>query len=143
MNARAFDDIAAVIQRYFDGLYHSDSQLLRSVFHPAALYACATSGSLLTLNMAEYFQVIDQRPSPASRNQVRRDRILSVEFAGEVTAFARVECTIDPKVFVDLLTLVRVDGRWQIIAKIFHFEIAADTPSAYSIPRTIIEEPHP
>jgi hypothetical protein len=30
---------------------------------------------------------------------------------------------IGPKHFTDLLTLVHVDGRWQIIAKVFHFEL--------------------
>lgn len=34
-----------------------------------------------------------------------------------------VECAIAPKYFTDLLTLVRVDDRWQIIAKVFHYEL--------------------
>ena len=55
------------------------------------------------------------------------DRVVSIEFAGPVTAIARVECSIGPKHFVDLLTLVHVDGRWQIIAKVFHFDLEAAT----------------
>jgi hypothetical protein len=39
-----------------------------------------------------------------------------------VTAFARVECVIAPESFTDLLTLVRLDGRWQIISKVSHYE---------------------
>ena len=42
---------------------------------------------------------------------------------GPVTALARVECSIGPKHFIDLLTLVHVDGRWQILAKVFHFDL--------------------
>ena len=114
--------IAAVLVLYFDGLYHSDTQRLRRVFHPQALYACATEGTLLRLDMETYFPIVDNRPSPASRNEPRLDQIISIEFAGPVTALARVECAIGDRFFTDLLTLVLVDGRWQIISKVFHFE---------------------
>jgi hypothetical protein len=117
--------IAAVLGRYFDGLYTSDTVLLRSVFHPKAHYVCATDGTLVHLGMDEYFPIVDQRPSPASRNEVRADRIVAIEFAGPVTAFARVECAIGAKFFSDLLTLIFVEGRWQIISKVFHFDLRA------------------
>jgi Putative lumazine-binding len=120
-----FNAVIDVLQAYFEGLYRSDTQILRRVFHPAAIYACATDGTLLSLRMEEYFSVVDKRPSPASRGEPRSDRILGIEFAGPVTALARVECAIAPKHFTDLLTLVQVDGRWQIISKVFHYEIAA------------------
>lgn len=123
-----FAGILAVIARYFDGLHYSDTERLRSVFHPAAIYASATEGSLNHLTMAAYFPIVDQRPSPASRNEKRSDRVISVEFAGPVTAFARVECAIGPKHFTDLLTFVQLDGRWQIIAKVFHFDLPEASP---------------
>jgi Putative lumazine-binding len=40
-----------------------------------------------------------------------------------VTAVARVECAIGAKRFTDILSLIRLDGRWQIISKVFHFEL--------------------
>lgn len=115
--------VVAVLQDYFDGLHHSDTQALRRVFHPQALYACATDGALLALGMDEYFPFVDKRPSPASRGEARTDRILAIEFAGPVTASVRVECAIRPKHFTDLLTLVKLEGRWQVIAKVFHYEL--------------------
>ncbi|WP_409934585.1 nuclear transport factor 2 family protein [Mesorhizobium amorphae] len=75
------------------------------------------------LTMQEYFPVVDKRPSPASRGEPRADRIVSIEFAGPVTAFVRLNCAIGPKFFTDLLTLIHVDGRWQIISKVFHFDL--------------------
>lgn len=120
--------VAAVLQTYFDGLHHSDTVRLRQVFHPLAHYVTATPGAAegeppLHLTMAEYFPIVDARPSPASRGESRNDRIVSIEFAGPVTAFARVECSIGAKFFTDLLTLIFVDGRWQIISKVFHFDL--------------------
>lgn len=121
-----YDEVLAVARQYLDGLHHSDTGRLRQVFHPKATYACATEGTLLQLSMDEYFPVVDKRPSPASRGEGRdRERVVSIEFAGPVTAFMRLECAIGPKFFTDLLTLVHLDGRWQIIAKVFHFDLKA------------------
>lgn len=118
-----FEAVEAALGTYFDGLYHSDTKRLGAVFHPKAQYVCATEGTLTHLGMDAYFPIVDRRPSPASRNEKRADRIISIEFAGPVTAFARVECAIGPKFFTDLLTFVFIDGRWQIISKVFHFDL--------------------
>jgi hypothetical protein len=118
----AFDEVVQVLGEYLDGLHHSDTARLRRVFHPEAHYFCATDGTLLHLDMATYFPVVDRRPSPASLGQARTDRILSIEFAGPVTAFAKLECSIAPKFFTDLLTLLKLEGRWQIVSKVFHHE---------------------
>ena len=128
MNTAAYAEVAAALQDYFDGLYRSDTSRLARVFHPQAHYYSVTDGQLLHLDMAHYFQIVDQRPSPASRGDARMDRILAIEFAGPVTAFARVECSIAPKHFTDFLTLVKLDGQWRIVAKVFHYALAATAP---------------
>ncbi len=104
-NDPQFAAIVEVLQGYFDGLYRSDTNILKQVFHPKALYATATNGSLLELDMERYFPVVDKRPSPESRGEERADRILSIEFAGPVTALAKVQCAIGEKAFTDLLLL--------------------------------------
>jgi Putative lumazine-binding len=118
--------IERTLQDYFDGLYHSDTNRLRGVFHPRAVYASATDGEFVYRTMDEYFPIVDARPSPASRHEPRRDRVVSIEQVGPVTAVARVECAIGPKRFDDVLTLVRLDERWQIIAKVFHYALAEE-----------------
>jgi 4-oxalocrotonate tautomerase len=118
-----YQALTAVLSDYFDGLYHSDTKRLARVFHPEARYVCATGGELLHLGMAEYFPIVDKRPAPASRNEPRADEIVSIEFAGPVTAFARVNCAIGERYFTDLLTFVLIDDRWQIIAKVFHYDL--------------------
>ena len=114
--------VVEVLSRYFDGLYASDTAILSEVFHPAARYICAVDG-LIDLSMDAYFPIVDRRPSPASRGEPRRDAIDEIQFAGPVTAFARVRCTIGPKDFTDFLTLIFTDGRWRIIAKVFHYDL--------------------
>jgi hypothetical protein len=121
--SEAYGDVAEALGDYFDGLYHSDSARLARILHPQAHYICATEGALTHLTMDRYFPMVDARPSPASSGEPRADRIVSIEFAGPVTAFVRAECAIGPKHFTDLLTLVQLDGRWQIVSKVFHFDL--------------------
>ena len=114
-----FAAVIGVLETYFDGLYHADTDRLANAFHPKAIYATADETPLLYRTMDEYFPVVAKRISPASRDEPRRDVIDAIEFAGENTAFARVRCSIGTKDFIDFLTLVRVDGVWRIMAKIF------------------------
>lgn len=123
----AFAAITAAMTDYFDGLYLGDTVRLKRVFHPGAQYVCASDGSLTRLSMDAYFPVVEARPSPASRSEPRADRILSIEFAGPVTAVVRAECAIGPKRFTDFLSFIRLDGEWRIIAKVFHFDLVEDS----------------
>lgn len=122
VHAAEFEAVAAVIGDYLDGLYHSDTTRLARVFHPVAQYVSVTEGPLLHRTMAEYFPVVDARPAPAARGEARADRILSIEFAGPVTARATLNCAIGDKFFTDWLTFIKVEGRWQVISKVFHHE---------------------
>ena len=113
---------------YFDALYRCDMVLLGAVFHPGAIYVCATEEPLVQLTMEEYFPIVEARDPPSTRGELRRDTIETISFAGPRTAFARVRCAIGHRYFTDFLTLIEQDGRWQIISKVFHFELLPDEP---------------
>jgi hypothetical protein len=121
-----FQEVVQLLQTYFDGLYFSDTSRLAGVFHPKARYVTATEDQLVDLGIGEYLSLVAARTPPASREEQRRDGIVAIEFAGSRTAFARVNCAIGPKYFTDFLTLIRSDGQWRIIAKVFHHEPLPD-----------------
>lgn len=118
-----FAGVTALMADYFDGLYHSDAARLGRVFHPQAVYACATEGRLTHLTMDAYLPIVAARQSPASRGEERRDEVVAITFAGPVTALVQARCAIGLKHFTDFLSLVKLEGRWQIIAKTFHFDL--------------------
>ena len=120
------DDYRAVAQQlktYFNGLHYSDTVLLRPVLHPKARYVTATGEELVNLSMDEYLPIVAKRASPASRGEERKDEIVSIEFAGPKTAFAIVHCAVGERYFTDFLTFIKDRGRWQIISKVFHYDI--------------------
>jgi len=123
--------VTKALSIYFDGLYYSDTKRLSSIFHPKAHYVCVSDGSLQYLTMGEYFPVVEARTSPCENGETRQDRILSIKFAGPTTAFAHVECAIGNKFFNDFLTLIQLEGKWQIISKVFHYELGKNANSPH------------
>jgi hypothetical protein len=72
----------------------------------------ATSGSDMVRN----------RPSAKSQGLARHDRIVTIDQSGPVSAFAKVECALPPRFFVDYLTLLKTKDGWRIVAKAFKTE---------------------
>jgi len=117
------ESVSKALAIYFDGLYYSDTTQLSKIFHTKAHYVCVSDGTLQYLAMDEYFPIVAARKSPHENGEARRDKILSIKFAGPSTAFAHVECAIGHKFFNDFLTLIHLDNRWQIISKVFHYDL--------------------
>lgn len=122
--------VRAVLEQYLDALHHGDTTRLARVFHPRAVYASAspaaaeldtaTAGApMVRLDVERYLEIVARRTSPARRGLGRDDRIASIAFAGPVTASARVHSRFGGRCYVDQLTLVHSEGRWQILAKVF------------------------
>ena len=116
-------EINALLGKYFDALYHGDTKLFSEIFHPQARLYCATGDEFVVMDVPEYLSVVAGRQAPADRGDPRADEIQSIAVPSPTTAHARVREYLLPKHFTDELTLVRVGGRWQIVAKVWHFDL--------------------
>lgn len=123
----AYTEIEALVYRYCDGLYRCDVEQLRELFHDDALYFTASGGDVLSLDMATYLPKVAARTSPESLGEAFGYELELVQFAGPVTAHVRVSSSMWVKRFIDLLTLVKIEDTWKIVAKVFHHE---DDPNA-------------
>jgi hypothetical protein len=111
--------IAAVLQHYFDGWHEADVEKLKLAFHPSCHLYCVLNDALDDDGMEKVYAGVRSRTSPQSRGEARHDRILSVDISSETLAIARVQLSIGPKLFTDNLSLLKIGGRWQIVAKVF------------------------
>lgn len=116
------DALYATIQQYFDALYYSDPIQMAAIFHDRGVYATADESPSLIRNKSVYLDVLKKRESPQQRGEERRDAVDSVEFAGAHTALATLRCSIGERDFIDFLSLIYEDDRWQIISKVFHIK---------------------
>lgn len=114
-------EIERVLEIYFDGLYEASTEKLAQAFHPGShLYHIGPDGKAIVRTRTEWLKGWEGRPSAQSKGSERRDRIVTIDISGPRTAFAKVECQLPPLYFIDYLTLLKEDDRWQVVAKAFH-----------------------
>lgn len=117
------ENVRAGTQVYLDALFFGDVERFRSIFHPQAQLYSATEGKLVNLNVDAYMDLVANRPSPHDKGDERQDEIVSISVGSPTTAHVRVKDVYLPKRFVDELTFVLLDGKWQIVSKVWHFDI--------------------
>lgn len=115
--------IEAVVKTYLDGLYEGNVEKLASAFHPTSALTYEQDGELRPIPRDSWFDAVRNRPSPQSQGLSRTDEILQIDQSGPTTAFVKLKCAIPPRFFTDYLSLLKVDGRWQVAQKVFAVEV--------------------
>ncbi len=123
MNTNDRADIERTVQAYFDGLYEGNAEKLASVFHDTSALTYEQDGKLVVLPRDAWLTAVRARPSAKSKNLARDDAILSIDQSGPTTAFVKVKCQIPPRYFTDYLNLLKIDGTWRVVQKIFATEL--------------------
>jgi hypothetical protein len=125
MSIEVDSDLAAIettVWTYLDGLYEGDADKLAQAFHPTSALTQSADGKLTITPRDEWLALVRNRPSPKAKGLARHDRILSIDRVGPAMASVKVQCAIPPRFFVDLLSLLKIDGQWQIAQKVFQTE---------------------
>ena len=120
LSARWADEAAIrqTVQYYFDGGKNRDSLTLRKAFHPDARMLFARDGKLVVVPIGEYItRVGSERLKPGEVDSTDR-KVVSVDVAGDA-AVARIELKQTQALLTDYMSLLKVDGRWLIVNKIF------------------------
>ena len=107
---------------YFDAIYHCDVEKLDAVFHPSSSLFDADEGKIFVDPIASFRMDVESRPSPASRNQVRRDEIILIDYLSDLSATVKVRLQAHENIFVDHLAFVKGPEGWKIVSKIWHLE---------------------
>jgi hypothetical protein len=120
LSARWADEAAVrqTVQYYFDGGKNGDSLALRKAFHPDARMLYAKENKLVIVPIDEYIaRVGSQQRKPGEVDSTKR-KVTSVDVVGDA-AIARLVLERPDAVLTDYMSLLKVDGRWQIVNKIF------------------------
>lgn len=112
--------VSQALQIYFDVMYECDLEKFDRIFHPTSSLFTMQDGEFNLRPFAQYRSEISTRTPPKSVSQPRIDEILQIGMLSSEIAFAQVRVRIFEKVFIDNLNLLKFDGRWMIVAKIFH-----------------------
>jgi hypothetical protein len=114
-----------VVATYLDGLYEGDADKFALAFHPSSALTSAGDGRLTVIPRHQWVKIVCHRPSPRASGLARHDEVLSVDIVGPTMAIVKLKCAIAPRYFTDLLSLLKIDGRWQVAKKVFMTEVKA------------------
>jgi len=117
-------NIEGVIQSYLDGLHEGDASKIASAFHPtSALTSISEKGELAITPRDVWLNNVRNRASPKQQGLSRHDQVLSIDLVGPTMAYVKLKCAIPPRFFTDQLSLLKIDGRWQVAQKVFMTEL--------------------
>ena len=122
MSSTELEALRAATQTYLDGLYEGDIAKLGAVFHPTCALTAVLDGELKILPREQWFELVKGRESPQAAGKTRDDHILSIDLVGPGMAHVKLKCAVPPRYFTDLLSFLKIDGRWQIAQKVYMAE---------------------
>ena len=110
-----YQAVATTVNYYLDGGTNNDFETLSKAFHPTATMKFIGRDGYTEVNALEFFES-RMKPGP---KQNRKTRIANITISGNA-ANARLEIEYPDFTFIDFMNLLKVDGEWKVVSKIFH-----------------------
>lgn len=120
-----YNAIVAVLDLYNNGGKQADSSIMKPAFsEQATIFGLDAEGKLDGGPIQNLFDTIDSDvfyPSPEAKNAIVR-----LDIVGNA-ASARIDTNdISGFCFTDFFNLLKVDGKWTVINKIYHTHVAPE-----------------
>ena len=122
-DVREYDEITKIIQHYIDGARSGSGDDMKPAFHKDATIFGYAGDDLFAGPIQQLFAWNDEN-GPAKELQAR---IASIDLIDTV---ATVRLELDNWTgsrFTDLFTLLKVDGKWKIMNKVFHLHASGSS----------------
>lgn len=118
--AAATQQVRSVVEQYLHGLKHNDVASLKQAFWPdAKLYFVGRDGKLGQLTQADWYKSFEKS---AGKEEAGDFRIAAVEVTNDIATVKVVEDWPGNSRYTDYLSLVRFDGAWKIVNKVYTSE---------------------
>ena len=110
--------VEKAVSYYLDGGTNNDFETLKKAFHETATMKFISGEGYKEVNALEFFGK-GMKPGP---KQNRKTRIADITIAGNA-ANARLEIEYPNFTFIDFMNLLKIDGEWKIVSKIFYRKV--------------------
>ena len=110
--------VAQTVNYYLEGGTNNDYETLKKAFHETATMKYITKEGYKEVNALEFFSGMDA----SKPKQDRKTRIADITISGHA-ANARLEIDYPKFTFIDYMNLLKIDGEWKIVNKIFYRKV--------------------
>jgi hypothetical protein len=118
--SRPFEELIDAARRYLDMLYACDPDTVDSLFHPTAQLCTLESGRPVFRSVSDYKAVLRARTAPKLLDAPRDEQIITLDLSSPSQALIKLRVRINQLVFVDYLTLARLEEGWRIVSKTYY-----------------------
>lgn len=113
----ASPEVRAPLEAYLRGHATGDPAAFREAFHPdAVLWGIRADGQLARMTAEEY---ISRASGSPAEDEAQRLRFIDGIFVNGDLATATITLIYPTVRFADVMTMIRIDGRWWIVNKMF------------------------
>ncbi|MFK7934535.1 MAG: nuclear transport factor 2 family protein [Saprospiraceae bacterium] len=113
--------ISETLSHYLEGGTRNDFSTLKKAFYPAATMRHIGDETFKSVNALEFFGNA-MKPGPPSN---RKTKIVTIDVAG-TAAQAKLQIDFPDFRLTDFMQLLKIDGEWKIVSKIFAGESAEE-----------------
>ena len=104
------------LENYINAHATGNPDYIRKAFFPEAKIMAYRDGKLINLSVEEFASRFSGKP--AADEAQRKRRIVSLDVVGDA-AYAKIDLDYPKVHFVDYMTLLKVDGAWKIMSKVY------------------------
>ncbi|MFT5759069.1 MAG: hypothetical protein ACI9LM_003818 [Alteromonadaceae bacterium] len=109
-----FDAITALIQNYFSGLHHGDVERLKSIFHTDTYL----KSPHIRRSMTQWLADVSLRETPKQQGREFSFTLLAIDIVKD-QAMVKIDCPLFDFHYIDFLGLLKENGRWLIVSKMY------------------------
>lgn len=113
------DAVRIPLENYLKGHSTGEGEYMRKAFHTEGNLIFIRDAKFMTRPFADYIAGFNGKPAADEAN--RKRYIESVDLAGNA-ASAKIILDYPAMRFVDYMSLLKIDGEWKIVTKIFYAE---------------------
>jgi hypothetical protein len=113
------DAVRIPLDNYIKGHATGEGQYMKMAFHAEGTLIFIRDGKYTTRSFADYIAGFTGKP--AADEAKRKRTIEAIDVSGNA-ASAKIVLDYPNTRFVDYMSLLKIDGEWKIVNKIFHAE---------------------
>jgi hypothetical protein len=113
------DAVRIPLENYIKGHATGDGEYMRKAFHTEGNLIFIREGNFMTRSFADYIAGFTGKPATDEAN--RKRSIEAIDVSGNA-AVAKIILDYPTTRFVDYMSLLKINGEWRIVTKIFYAE---------------------
>lgn len=111
--------VRAALEHYLQGHATGDGEHFKAAFYDGAVMYGIRDGKLRQVPIPQF--IANAPGKPAADEAQRKRRIVSVDVTGDAAA-GKIELDYPTGKFTDYMSLLKIDGQWKIVNKIYTLE---------------------